>query len=115
MSETIKKAVSSWYQAIDVLSRDDWKLPEVLSLKSFEKQFRTSYKHLVINGGEVYETAKSEKVKRDVDDFTREIANMLIEILKDISVQKTFIESKNMKISLNLVFQKQLRDVPRFE
>lgn len=87
MSEKIKKAVSSWYQAIDTLSRDNWQLPKILSLKSFQKQFRTSYEHLVINGGKIYEKANGDKLKQDVDDFTRGIANILIEILKEISVK----------------------------
>lgn len=90
VSETVKKSVSSWYQAVDTLSRDNWQLPKVLSLDSFAKQLRTSYKHLVINGGEIYDKANSEKTRREVDDFTREIANILIEVLKDVWVRKKY-------------------------
>lgn len=104
MSETVKEAVSSWYQAIDMLSRDNWQLPKTLSLKSFQKQFRTSYEHLIINGGEIYEKANGDKLKRDVNDFTRGIANILIGILKEISVKTKTLQFKNTIIELRFNF-----------
>lgn len=88
ISYKVKKAVSSWYQAIDTLSKNNWSLPNLLNLDSFKKQFRTSFKHLVINGGEIFNETDSEHMKRDVDDFTREIANIMITTLKDITVKK---------------------------
>ncbi|XP_016658726.1 uncharacterized protein LOC103307644 [Acyrthosiphon pisum] len=85
VSETVKKAVSSWYRAIDTLSQDNWNLPAALTLESFRKQFMTAYKHLVLNGAEIYEKSDSEIVKRDVDGFTRDVADTMIGILKGIS------------------------------
>jgi len=93
VSETVKKAVTSWYRAIDTLSQDNWNLPSVLTLESFRKQFMSAYKHLILNGAEIYEKSNTEDMKRDVDGFLRDIANMMIETLKDIS--------------------KKVRDVPR--
>ncbi|XP_060835212.1 uncharacterized protein LOC132918124 [Rhopalosiphum padi] len=93
VSETVKKAVTSWYRAIDTLSRNNWDLPSVPTLESFRKQFMTAYKHLVLNGAEIYEKSDTENMKRDADGFTRDIANTMIGTLKDIS--------------------KQVRDVPR--
>jgi len=87
VSETVKKAVSSWYRAIDTLSQDNWNLPSALTLESFKKQFMTAYKHLVLNGAEIYEKSDSEIVKRDVDGFTRDVADMMIGTLKGISVK----------------------------
>jgi len=94
VSETVKKAVSSWFRAIDTLSRDNWNLPDALTLDSFRKQFMTAYKHLVLNGGEIYEKADTENVKRDVDGFTRDVADMMIETLKKISVKSQRAPSK---------------------
>ncbi|XP_015369422.1 PREDICTED: uncharacterized protein LOC107165610 [Diuraphis noxia] len=94
VSETVKKAVSSWYIAIDTLSRNNWNLPDTLTLDSFRKQFMTAYKHLVLNGGEIYEKADTENVKWDVDRFTRDVANMMIEILKKISRQVRSVPKK---------------------
>ncbi|XP_025193912.1 uncharacterized protein LOC112593633 [Melanaphis sacchari] len=98
VSETVKKAASSWYKAIDTLSRNNWNLPNVLTLESFRKQFMTSYKHLVLNGAEVYEKSNTENVKQDVERFTRDIADMMIQVLKDIwkqirSVPKEYLSS----------------------
>lgn len=87
VSETVKKAVTSWYRAIDTQSRENWNLPDALTLESFRKQFRTAYKHLVLNGAEIYEKSDTENMKRDVDGFTRDIADMMIGTLKDISKQ----------------------------
>lgn len=56
------------------------------SVEWFGKQFRTAYKHLVVNGADVWERANGERVKRDVDAFVRGIADALIGTLKDISV-----------------------------
>ncbi|KAL5240164.1 hypothetical protein ACI65C_007574 [Semiaphis heraclei] len=94
VSETVKKAVSSWYRAIDTLSRDNWNLPDALTLDSFRKQFMTAYKHLVLNGGEIYEKADTENVKRDVDGFTRDVADIMIETLKQISRQVRSVPKK---------------------
>lgn len=88
ISNNVKKEVSNWYQAIDTLSKNNWSLPNLLNLDSFKIQFRTSFKHLVINGGEIYEKADSKWTKQDVDSFTREIANLMLTILRDITVRK---------------------------
>uniref|UniRef100_A0A2S2NTA1 Uncharacterized protein n=1 Tax=Schizaphis graminum TaxID=13262 RepID=A0A2S2NTA1_SCHGA len=87
VSEIVKKAVTSWYRAIDTLSRDNWHLPSVRTLESFRKQFMTAYKHLVLNGAEIYEKSNTENMKRDADGFTRDIANIMIGTLKDILVK----------------------------
>jgi len=95
VSDAVKKTVSNWYRAVDKLSHNNWTLPEVPSVESYEKLFRTSYKHLVINGAEVYWNAKSGRVKRDVNDFVKAIATMLIGILKGISRQFRDIPEKD--------------------
>lgn len=87
MSETVKKAASSWYRAIDTLSQNNWNLPDEITLESFKKQFLTSFKHLVLNGAEIYEKSDTEIEKQEVDQFTRDIADILIGIIKKISVK----------------------------
>lgn len=87
VSGTVKEAVSSWYRAIDTLSQDNWNLPDTLTLESFRKQFLTAFKHLVLNGGEIYEKSDTQNMKRDVDGFTRDIADIMIGTLKEISKQ----------------------------
>ncbi|VVC34147.1 Hypothetical protein CINCED_3A021840 [Cinara cedri] len=87
VNETVEKTVSSWYQAVDSLSRNNWDLPEISNLESFRKQFKTSFKHLIINGSDVYGKANDAKLKRNVNDFTREIASIMIGLLKEISKQ----------------------------
>lgn len=94
VSKTVKKAVSSWYRAIDELSRNNWQLPDVLTLESFRKQFMTAYKHLILNGVEIYEKSDTENLKRDVEGFTKDIANMMIETLKEISKQVRGVPKK---------------------
>jgi hypothetical protein len=86
VSKAVKNAASNWYRAVDTLSHDNWQLPKTLDLESFKKQFMTTYKHLVLNGGEIYEEAVNERTRRDVDGFTRRIANVLIETLRNITV-----------------------------
>lgn len=84
----VRRAVTNWYRAIDQLSRDNWTLSEASSLRSIGLQFRTSFKHLVINGAEIYENdALSDKEKRIVDDFTKEIADIMIGLMREISVR----------------------------
>jgi len=127
VSETVKKAVSSWYRAIDTLSQDNWNLPSALPLESFKKQFMTAYKHLVLNGAEIYEKSDSEIVKRDVDGFTRDVADMMIGTLKGISVKSQWTivcawchdvsegfmgEKKRVICNLDFVLQKQVRSIP---
>jgi hypothetical protein len=84
----------------------------------------TAYKHLVLNGAEIYEKSDTENMKRDADGFTRDIANMMIGTLKDISVKPqrgylfvllclTIFTKKSMLCNSDFVFQKQVRDVPR--
>lgn len=87
ISYNVKKEVSNWYQAVDTLSKNNWSLQNnMLNLDSFKNLFRTSFKHLVINGGEIYKIADNKFMKQDVDRFTREIANIMIVTLKDIMV-----------------------------
>lgn len=116
LSAGFKKSVSNWYRAIDQLSRDKWNLPDEPSLESFTKQFRTAFKHLVINGGDVYAEAPGEKTRRDVDDFTRGVADTMVETLKKISVGFSYEITPNASNCLSLIFffllQKQVRDLP---
>ncbi|XP_025425231.1 uncharacterized protein LOC112694084 [Sipha flava] len=100
VSKAVKNAASNWYRAVDTLSHDNWQLPKTLDLESFKKQFMTTYKHLVLNGGEIYEEAVNERTRRDVDGFTRRIANVLIETLRNItnrcrSIPKTYYGTGN--------------------
>lgn len=84
----VRRAVTNWYQAVDQLSRSNWNLPGTSTLRSIGLQFRTAFKHLVINGTEIYENdALSDKEKRIVNDFTKEIADILIELMREVSVR----------------------------
>lgn len=75
-----------WYQAINTLSQNHWSLPEVFSLGSFKNQFKTSFEHLILNGDEIYKQVNDKELKQEMDDFTKNIATLMIEILKRISV-----------------------------
>lgn len=82
----MKKSLSIWYQAVDNLSRNDWNLSETPNLEFFKKQFRMSFKHLIINSNEIYKIANSEKLKKNVNNFTKRIADIMIKTIKEISV-----------------------------
>ncbi|XP_050441319.1 uncharacterized protein LOC126846145 isoform X2 [Adelges cooleyi] len=94
-NEKVKKAINKWYQAVDSISKKNWFLPVNPDLRHFQVHFPSSFKHLLVESTAVNGEAPDENTKREVNHFTLGTAQMLIELVAQISKQIREIPKKS--------------------
>lgn len=90
MSGNFKVALHSWYKKLEVLAKDRFGLPPVVTMGSLKGEFKDALKQLLFKGSGLMYKLDGKNIKNKVEKFVKGMADKLVEILKDIKVSLMF-------------------------